>query len=190
MIPVAAIRSDLMFELRLIGTNDELIHDIVGGRSADEEFHARFYFFRGSLRSLYSARTVVNALFKIPEFERLISTVRPKFNEFNSEVARAAKEFDRLRNSIGGHIERSMADSRDLVADDLVLSVERTDVTGLVSAKLANVFLNAMLGGKGKIDEPASDDGRGCFERMSKASYACLGLMDLILRTYLKSIGR
>lgn len=188
MIPVATIRADLLVELQLIGTDDELIHSMVGSRSSDQEFHARSYFFRGTLRSLYSSRRVVSRLMGMPEFRALIDPVRSEFDELNSSLAHHSREFDDLRNEVGAHAEDSLAETRSQIDDDLLLAVERNDATGIVSANLANPFLSAGLFGREAVSHVEDPVVRERLGRMSDAGFDAFKLLDLILRTYLKSM--
>lgn len=104
-----AIRTDLEIEVRGIGTARDGAQPPFG-----TEFLSRTYFFRGSLRSLYSAHTQLCYLLtsdEFPEFEetaRALGAWDELLNQFG-RIMEFAIEFRRHRNAFGGHVERNVA---------------------------------------------------------------------------------
>lgn len=184
MIPVATIRSDLVFELRLIAAADDLVHQLTGSRGASEEFHARMYFFRGTMRALYSARRVVQQLAVMEEFQTMIEPVRVEFDRLNGLLGDAASEFNLLRNEAAAHAEGAMADSRDAVDDAEVVAIEMNNTIGVVSHHISSPFLACALLGLSSADD-ALARAQARLERMQAAGDNGLRMMDLLLRRYL-----
>ncbi len=117
MMPALVLRADLWLEHHVVGADDEVHESLHGSNNKFDEYHSRMYFFRGTLRSLYSAKKVLQRLMGLDQFKSMleVSGHRAEFNEAHRTVNRAAEEFEPLRNVIGGHVEEDVAEARSRI---------------------------------------------------------------------------
>jgi hypothetical protein len=190
MLPVMVLRSDLWFELNLIGRDDDLIAEMNKSKAAANDYHARMYFFRGTARSLQSTRLVIQRLMGLRGFKGLLrkARARKRFDALNKTLNRAAQEIAAIRNSVGAHIEQDVADARRGIPDDEVLMVERADLGGL-TPRLGAPFLSAALfGHEWKDVQEANAEAEARLKRMAEAGMAAFTLLDLVINVYLRSM--
>lgn len=183
MLPVLVLRSDLWLEHRLIGAPDAAIEALHKSKGDAADFFIRSYFFRGALRSLYSARAVLKALMALDDFKKLLSDagIEEKFKEANKVINRAAKDFEPLRNQIGGHVEKDAAKARERIDDDEELAVEHDDWQGLTSGLAARAVLASCFGADG-----TEATAKAMLTRIRDAGEAAFKLLNLITNAYLE----
>lgn len=126
-----AVRSDLDLETASIGRDDGLYEQLVGRDNA-RNVHARTYFFRGTLRSLYSAHRQLSRLTALaigPEFRELaIRCGRwEEFVALRRQVGRQSNQFDGARNRFGAHAEQTLEATLDNVETGRVVGASLTD---------------------------------------------------------------
>ncbi|MDD1748829.1 MAG: hypothetical protein LUO89_03040 [Methanothrix sp.] len=184
ILPALILREDLYFEWRHIGASDEKVSVIADSSNIEFHFYARSYFFRGSMRSIYSAKVVLQALRGMPELVELLRA-RDRFDEFQqclTAVHKATQEFTSLRHRFGGHVEKDVHERREHINDDelLPLSWER-GVDGVrFSDELAHRILLACVADKD--EKPADVEAR--LQRLADATLAAFRALNLVVTTY------
>jgi hypothetical protein len=181
-----SIRSDMLVEQRML-TQDDPIKGM-GARGLDEEFHARVYFFKGNLRSLYSVERVIPNLVQTAEFKAMIAPVQARFDELRNALTTASKEFVGLRNTIGAHTEK-LEEVRAALEDEQMIALEFNNAFGLASQRISNIFNIVALFGHAETNDEAMEMARERMRRLGAATAACWRLIDLVVSTYLSSRG-
>ena len=175
-----AIRSDLTTELGLIGRDDGELRALFSS-----EFLGRMYFFRGSLRSLYSAHVQLwSLLCQVVEFHEVAEGCG-RWDEFLEHISRVheyADEFRGYRNRFGGHVEGSVAQSLRHADPDAVVALGFNEFATLGNEFGEAAFFSALAAEAGV---PQSDEGfEHLLHRMRDASVACLRCIDLALAIF------
>ena len=102
MWALVGIRGDLMLEYR--STSKDERH----GDGQDAQFFGRMYFFRGTVRRMYSLLQVLRRVGGDPEFQELLARndlLRKAYFEAKKWVDHEAKSIDALRNGFAAHAE-------------------------------------------------------------------------------------
>lgn len=191
MLALLVIRADLRFEIGLIGTADERVRVMTESRNSATQFHARAYFFRGTLRSMYSARPMLDWAMGIAEFRALLHGAgrRDEFTALLGQIHVAANEFEGLRNDFGAHAERTVANVRDILEDERLMGLEWDDQVGW-TPRIAGNVIAALISGDHPTENDAAEATRARFERMRDAGVATLKALDLVADLYLGRFTR
>lgn len=187
MWSLVAIRADLDLETRLLGRSDdsefELFFRQRRRKSEADEFHALVYFFRGTLRSLYSAERQLGKLCQDgrngdfwPLAER--AGKLDAFRQLLGRVRRHVEAFTRYRNRLGAHTETHLADSLAVVPRDEQVWVS-LDTDGRLGTEYgASAFaavIRAELGHDTLADVVA---------RLRDVTIECMRCIDLAIAVY------
>lgn len=172
-----AVRTDMLLESRWVGAADEQVR-----RVSPSDFLARMYFFRGSLRSLYSTRVLLQRVAGDPEFKDLAfgHGQLEAFRHGLREVNRFETEFTGYRNRFGGHVEHDVANSLDEEDPEreLLLSVNDESGHGLEVGEAAfAATLDAEVDG-------ADAELFELIRRMRDATTAAARCINLVMKLY------
>lgn len=184
MLPALLLREDLFFEWKHIGASDETVQAL-SARSGDGfSFYVRSYFFRGSMRSLFSAWAVLQRLSAMPEFQELLRTSGrlAEFRQHHSAVSKAQREFRDLRHRFGGHVEEDVAKRREHIADDELLPISweaEADGVGLGSELAHAVVLACLIDKNDRADVAEARLGR-----MADATLSAFRALTIAVTAY------
>lgn len=172
---LCAIATDLHFEAPRIGAH------IPG--DARHAFHERLYFFRGTIRGLFSAQKLLNQLRGDPVFREMAERHGhyEAFEENRRQVAQCATEFIGYRNRYAAHTEGDVGQSLEKLHANTTIVLEAHEVPELPRHIGVVAFLSAVRAELGVPEEQENAALFAMLERMVKATDACVKCINVVV---------
>lgn len=181
MWSLMAIHADLTFEAtHLVDTSGD------SSPSSARSLHETFYFFRGALRSLYSAHIQLSKLApksRSGEFEQLARHVGlwDEFVATRKHVREYEKHFTRYRNAFAAHSEESLEESLSF-ADPSAIVGQSIDSSGAIGAEFVAEVITAVS--EQHLGTSASGALRDEVDRLHAVVRECHRCIQLAIRIY------
>lgn len=183
---LGAVRSDLAFESQWIGRNDD--NEVAAIHARLSFVHT--YFFRGALRSLYSAELVLGRIASCPTWRDLARKhdVVEDFSRILKSLRRFKQEFNSFRNAVGGHMEREVEESLNTTdpAGEMCFELNDREGFGLQLSEYAVMHTLRHVSGAKDDDQDFNAKVRAMVSRMADATIACMAAADLVLTTWVQ----
>jgi hypothetical protein len=145
---------------------------------------------RGNSRTLNSAKHLLDQLVVDPTFSEWLADdehLRAVFYEAKGAFDAHRAAFDRVRNTIGAHVEKDLGDGIDsfVPGDTAAFEIHAED---FMRPHLASVILLAALT-NGTPPQERSDAFRGAVKPLAQATGAMIKAMSTVAGVYMERLG-